>query len=580
METDHDHKSGTPEVEFIEKLKTVKISRRRLLVTAAGAAGVAALGSTLAACGGGAATTATPTGTEVPTGAATSTGTAAATSTGTAAATATATAAGAAARGEPAGKFIYLSSGNYLGTWNPYAHTLLTHIRMQYNCLESLTYLNSKQELDGLLAESWKYLDPQTLEVKLRQGVKFHNGKEMTAEDVKASLEMGSDPKNIWSFFIGVKVGVEIVDPYTVRIIPEKPNVTLPAGGLSCTPICPKEDVEDPTAWEKGLTGTGPFKWVAYKGEDTGVEMTANMEYRAGPPRLKDLVFRFVADPNTRLAALKSGAGSVMDRLEPEQIDVVKADSKLEALVMPGNENKSLWFRMVKEPMKSNQKLRQAIAYGIDRDSIIKNVMRGAAYPVEGFLYNGCTLYSPAANYPKYDPEKAKQLLAEAGYPNGEGLRELEYITSVGFYAKTKEYGEAIVQMMKDIGINFKLNPMESAAWIGIHEKHDVGDMTDGGFFSPAIDQETHMSTLYRSGGIYTGDDTPETDALFDAEAAEVDTEKRKEKLATLNEALVDRMPGVALLQSAITAGISKKVKGFVQYPNSVFPLWDVSVEG
>lgn len=118
--------------------------------------------------------------------------------------------------------------------------------------------------------------------------------------------------------------------------------------------------------------------------------------------------------------------------------------------------------------------------------------MRGAAYPVEGFLYNGCTLYSPAANYPKYDPEKAKQLLAEAGYPNGEGLRELEYITSVGFYAKTKEYGEAIVQMMKDIGINFKLNPMESAAWIGIHEKHDVGDMTDGGFFSPAIDQETH----------------------------------------------------------------------------------------
>lgn len=478
----------------------------------------------------------------------------------------------------PKGKFIYLSSASYLGTWNPYGHTLQSHNRMQFNCLESLIWFTPPNGLSGLLAESWEQIDPTTVEVKLRRGVKFHNGQDFTAEDVKASLEYASDPKQLWSYFIGARLGVEALDRYKVRIMTEKPDPTVVAGALASTPMCCKEDVADPARWEKGLNGTGPFSWVRYEGESSGIQMTANLEYRAGPPRVKDVVFRIVADSDSRLAALQSGEAHVIDRIEPEQVDAIEADPNLDSIMLPANEYMSLWFRMGKEPLKSNRKLRQAIAYAIDRDTIIKEVLRGIAYPVESFLYRDCTFYSPAQNYPKYDPDRSKKLLAEAGYPGGRGLRTLEYVTSVGVYPKSRECGEAIVKQLKRVGIPARLNPMPGAAWLAIHEKHDVGDMIDCGFFCMTSEQDTFLVPLFHSPGLLSGDANPEIDAALEQERAEGDPEARKEKLAGLNELLADHLPGIALFQSVLTVGISRKVKGFSQLPSGVFPLWDVEV--
>ena len=132
--------------------------------------------------------------------------------------------------------------------------------------------------------------------------------------------------------------------------------------------------------------------------------------------------------------------------------------------------------------------VREAISYAIDRQTIVSDIMEGYATVADSFVAPVAWGYAPATGFPTYDPAKAKALLAQAGYPGGKGLPTLTYLTSVGFYPKTKEYGEAIVSNLADVGIDCTLVPMETASWLNALYSPTPGDMIDMGWMPPAME--------------------------------------------------------------------------------------------
>jgi peptide/nickel transport system substrate-binding protein len=478
---------------------------------------------------------------------------------------------------EPTGSVTFLSAENLLGRFDPYNNSNLAHDRLQKSVLDYLFFRDDDLKIVPGLATSHEMIDDTTWEFKLRQGVKFHDGQNFTAADVKASLEYASNKDNVSSFTYPNPMEVEVVDDYTCRVHTGVPFAALvnsamsngQAAGIACA-----EDIAKGKEWlDQKLNGTGPFKWVRYGGEGEGVVLEANMDYWGGPfnqkPKFKTYNFKYVGDSSARLAALQTGEAQIIDRVEPDQVAVIEADPNLAVSRVFNTEFKWCTFR-VNMPNISKAQVRQAIAYAIDRETIVNDIMLGSGKLADSFLSSAQDCYVPDPNFPKYDPEKAKELLAAAGYPNGEGLPELNYMTSIGFYPKTKEYGEFIVQNLADVGIKAKLSVMEVAVWNQNIYIHDSAEIADQGWFCTPPDPDIVINTLFRTTGMTSGFSDPEVDAVIAREASAMVPEERCEIITgELVPMLIERMPYFPLFQTEMITGHSAKLKGLVMPPSS-----------
>jgi len=234
-------------------------------------------------------------------------------------------------------------------------------------------------------------------------------------------------------------------------------------------------------------------------------------------------------------------------------------------------ENKYLWFRCSKPPF-DNPLVRKAACHAIDR-SIIMEVMGTAGEASSNFVSPIKFGYIDLENYPEFNPEECQRLLAEAGYPGGEGLPELEYITSTGFYPKTKEYGEVITALLQEQGFPVTLNVMEVAAWnerLYDRPGGGPGHMIDCGWTSaspePDLVLRTHFhSTSKRICGIVD----PEIDAALDEERDAPSIDARRTSLQTnLMPMLADKVPAFSLFTSVLMHGIRAEVKDLFIYPD------------
>ena len=186
-----------------------------------------------------------------------------------------------------------------------------------------------------------------------------------------------------------------------------------------------------------------------------------------GPPKTKEFVFQYIADPSTRLAALQTGEAHFTERVESEQVPIIEADPNLDLVTQLATEQKYIVYKVRVPPME-NETLRRALSYAVDRETITNDILQGFARISESHLSPEQWGWAPAENLPVYDPTMATELLEEAGYPAGEGLDDLVYKTSVGFYPKTKEYGEYLISNWADVGVEVEFQPMEVAAWLEV----------------------------------------------------------------------------------------------------------------
>jgi peptide/nickel transport system substrate-binding protein len=228
---------------------------------------------------------------------------------------------------------VLASMGPVTGNWDPTSHTTLGQSNFEKFVFSHLTRCQMEEgkvpELEPDLAVSWQLIDANTLEFKLRDGVKFHDGKDFGAEDVKATMEYASNPERPAASFYPGRVDVEVVDRLTVRLSTAKHGYPASAFWFisSFLPILSAKDVADPATLQKRPNGTNAFKYVETVGDRS--TLAANDAYYGGRPKIDQIVYAYVPDANTRLLGLMNGEYQIAERLEPEQYATLAGNDAL-----------------------------------------------------------------------------------------------------------------------------------------------------------------------------------------------------------------------------------------------------------
>ena len=261
---------------------------------------------------------------------------------------------------------------------------------------------------------------------KLRDGIKFHNGKAFTSADAKYTLEtlLKSDSRKANDFYEGTGAerkpiikAVETPDPQTLVVRLNKP-LTKFLSGLVPVGMMPQGYTTDQQ--KQNPVGTGAFKFARYDESQQVVDLTANEEYWGGAPAVKQLRVRTILDANTLQAELKSGGVDIAQvaNLQPDAYQQLGQDANLKVAQFPGVNVVYLSFN-AEDPVLKDPRVRQAIAHAIDREAIVKELLLNQARVAHSILPEQSWAYAPGQVY-NYDPKRAEQILDEAGYKAGQ----------------------------------------------------------------------------------------------------------------------------------------------------------------
>ncbi len=339
--------------------------------------------------------------------------------------------------------------------------------RMMY---ENLAKFDEKLRIVPGLATKWEQSkDGMTWTFFLRKGVKFHDGSPFNAEAVKIFVERMIGPEKpsragLYTPFIN---SVEIVDDYTIRMHLKAPfafflnNLAHSASGI-ISPTALKTYGKDIS---RRAVGTGPFKFVEWIHGDH-LTMVRNDDYWGGKPYLDKIIVKTVKEDSARVMMLQSGDAQLIVRIPSEDIPRLEKDPKIKLDSTETLRVLYIGINCFKKPF-TDVRVRQALNYAVDKEAIVKNLYQGRALVSTGMVPPLATGFFPVKGYP-YDPEKAKKLLAEAGYPNG---FKAKLWSPQGRYPKDFELVQAVQQQLKKVGIDCTLETMEWATYLAATNK-------------------------------------------------------------------------------------------------------------
>jgi peptide/nickel transport system substrate-binding protein len=405
------------------------------------------------------------------------------------------------------------------------------------------------------LAESWTVSADQTAyEFKLREGVKFHNGDPFTAQDVKFSFERAKAKQ------LHEKVKeVVIIDPHRVRFVLREPwpDFMTYYGTLATGAgwVVPKKYFEavGPDGFKKHPVGLGPYKFVS---STPGIDlvMEANEDYWRKVPSIKRLVYRSVPEATTRLAMLKRGEVDLAYLLDATLAEDVKRDPNLKLAFSGGIGTFYLDFLDMWDPKSpwADRRVRLAAAHAIDARAVSEAETLGASPPTGNVVPRGFEFALPLEPYP-HDPAKAKQLLAEAGYPNGFDAGDL-YPWPPYFSA-----GEAITNDLQAVGIKTRVRTMERAAhWAALASKKLKGlCMCVNAVYGNAA---SRISETVPSDGAFAYGGYPDIDALFREQSRESDHAKREALLHRIQQLVYERVRFAAIFDYIWPSAVGPRV--------------------
>lgn len=415
------------------------------------------------------------------------------------------------------------------------------------------------------LVETYENLDDLTWDFKLREGVKFHNGDELTAEDVKFTLERVAQDAtlNVHSTFKTIQE-VKVLDPYHFQIITVEPDPLIPS--LLARPnagIYSKKYIED-NGWDHYMNnpiGTGPYKFVEWKrGSHISFEPFEN--YFEGPNEdWEKVVYRIIPESSTRVGELLTGGVDLIPNVTSntwdqirnnENTDIVSSISQRVAFLVP---------RATEGSPTADPRVREAIELAIDNKAIIDSLLGGAANPTRTRITPG----NFAANESLfdtylYDVERAKELLKEAGYENGV---ELTMQSSNGRYARDKEVAEMVVGMLANAGINVKLELMEWTSYLEMRNAKKVGDLHMVWFGNSFYDAHTMVSEHLTSTRSMEslGYDLPELEELLKAAAVNMNQDERKQQYERAQEIVAETRMNIYVYLEHNTYGVSNAIE-------------------
>ncbi len=445
--------------------------------------------------------------------------------------------------------------------------TVQTTLNVTFLISEPLLWLDfSDKEIKPLLATSYRLVSNTTWEFKIREGVKFTNGEEMDAAAVKFSLDRIRRPELRTPLAIYARVfrDIQVVDKYTVRVLTTIPAPVLPLY-MTRIGILPPRYLQEKGDEEFGRNpvGTGPYKlerWV--RGER--VVLAANDSYWGQKPSVSQVVWRYIPENATRVAALGSGEVHIAATIPYQDAAGLRGRGMT---VTPVNTLRTMFvqFNLLKDGPAKNKKVRQALNYAVDKDGMISTVLDGFARKLDGQVlsreYFG--YHDGLKAYP-YDPNKAKQLLAEAGYGNG---LTINMTGPPERYVLGKETMQVLAAMFERVGVKTNLNYVEFGRFVQVLLNKSFDDTVFWGA-GTVPDADVYLGAVFVKGGAYSSNASDEFDEAYNRAQRTMDPVRRLELYRKAAEILHEEAPAIFLHQQTNVFGMSPRVTGFKPDPD------------
>jgi peptide/nickel transport system substrate-binding protein len=434
----------------------------------------------------------------------------------------------------------------------------ITPFGMLYAIHDALVRPYPGHKMGPSLAESWKESpDGKTYEFKLRAGLKFHNGDPLTTEDVKFSFERyrGAGARVLQDHV----QQVEIVSPLVVRFHLKEPwpdfmtfyGTTASAAGI----VVPKKyftQVGD-DGFRKQPIGAGPYKFVSHK---PGVEVVleANTGYWRRVPNVKTLVMKSVPEATTRAVMLKSGESDISYVLDGPEAEDIKRDPRMQ--VVASKHASIFWIEFAEQwDPKSpwhDKRMRLAVNHAINRKALNDAACLGFCPPA-GVIVPRVMDFALQVEPPAYDHQKAKQLLTEAGYPNG--LDAGDFAAIPGF----PTVSEGLLNYLNAAGIRMRMRPMERATFYATWQEKKLR-----GLFLTAVGNSgnaaSRVEAFIQSKGAYAYGGYPDIDDLFQQQARERDPKKREALLFKIQQLTIDRVMYAPVMDLRALMGVGPHI--------------------
>lgn len=450
---------------------------------------------------------------------------------------------------------------------------------------DSLVYADEDGNILPALAESWEISEDGTEYIfHLRQDVTFHNGEPFTAEAIVFSWERGKRPEMEWSEKWEMAASVEAIDDYTVKVTTDGPQPLLLRSMATFWAIVPPKYIEE--VGEEGFVehpiGTGPFMFEEWaKGDHLTYKANPNY-WGEGAPRLETLIFRPIPESSTRVAAIQTGEVDIVGRLSAEEAQSLLGAPGVTVIRYPVARIYYVAFNNLTTGVglpTEDPQVRQAMNYAVNVQEIIDALFEGYAKTAVGYVASGELGYDATGAF-SYDPEKAKQLLAEAGYPDGFAM---DMACPAGAYTHFEEVCEAVVGYLGEVGIDVTLEIMESGHYWDLEAEKQLPPLFGDSWSD--VSGEAYNRLVGALGGwdaSYSAWSDPEIDRLLDEIAVAVDTEKRADLYKELQMYMRENPPFIYLYEPMTFEAIRSKVQNYKPRPAEdyfLFNTWVVTEE-
>ena len=479
---------------------------------------------------------------------------------------------------------------------DPHYETTAPGAWVYSNILESLIAIDEKLELHPKLATSWDVISPTRVRFKLRPGVRFHDGTPLDAAAVKFTLDraLKGTPPGRWASLAGPLAGAEVVDDLTVDVVTSEPfgpilrSLALVYAGI----VSPTAVVKAGPDFSRAPVGTGPFKFVEWK-TNTHVILERFADYWGDKAPLDRVVFRVLPEEGARMIALQTGDADMVLFPSPVQLAALRRDPKFAVHEATG-------LRVVfvgmhaKQPPLDDVRVRSALLHAVDLKAILANILEGAALPARGVLAPGVFGFKDMRLdqlYP-FDRGRAKALLAQAGWnPGPDGVMQkggqrltLTWLAARGRYPKDGEITEAVQAMLRDVGVEAKVEWREWASAFTQFRGDPLSfHLFTLGWVTSSTDADSSLYPLFHSrqlppGGWNTSRyANARVDTLVEQARRSLNQGERERLYGEVQDLLAKDMVWIPIYNTKEIVATRASVKGFGVHPVEYFlPLGKV----
>ena len=432
-----------------------------------------------------------------------------------------------------------------------------------------------RKDFVGVLAESWEFQGKRWV-MKLKKGIKFHNGANFTSKDVPFSIEKMRDEKGGSLQGSNFKDITEIQTPddQTVIFVTKEPNAVFLDRLKNRFMLSKAAGEKYGDQLYHNLVGTGPYKFVSYQ-RGGNLVFTRHDDYWGGKANIKEVVFRKVTEDAARLAALEAGQADFINNVPDHEVARLQRHPRVRVDKVEGLRMFFLAMNVAYKPF-DNKLVRQAANYSVDAPAIIRNIFDGIGYVCNGPVGVNVLGSDPKLHRYPYNPNKARELLAQAGFPNG---CDVQLFYSAGRYPKDREVCQVVAAQMVKGGFRVELISQE---WALFWDRQGVnggklpfyyigrGDLTDA---DTLYDQYFRTGTTKR-----TNYSNPQLDKVIEEQAKTPETKKRVQLLQQAGKILMEEVPFVPLYNLADIYGAAKNLEWKMR-PDEKVMAWDMKIK-